>query len=134
MFNRLLADINTREYKKDHLREEPNDFHSLGSADAHREFRSLHILAHSPIWELYAAVPAPPYQLAINGECDTNRVEYDPISEPSTRQTPILLPRYPQQRTNRKLDARERELGAKRAGEGQDLPKYRARLGSTGHG
>lgn len=69
---------------------------------------------------------APAYQATINGKCDTHRVEYDPIPEPSTRQAPSLLPRYPQQRTNRKLDAGEREFGAQRAGEGHNLPKYRA--------
>ena len=118
------------------MREESDNFHSLLSANAHHEFRSFLILAHLPVRELYAyaSVPASLYQLAINGEGDTNRVEYDPISESSTRQAPILLPRYPQQRTNRKLDARERELGTQRAGEGHDLPKYRGRLGRAWYG
>jgi hypothetical protein len=70
-------------------------------------------------------MPGSSYQVAINSKRDTNRVEYNPIPEASTRQAPALLPRYPQQRSNRKLDARERELGPQRARERHDLSQYR---------
>ena len=45
-------------------------------------------LVYLRIQELDDSVPASSYQLAINGDCD-------PISEPNTRQGPIMLPRYP---------------------------------------
>ena len=49
---------------------------------------SFLMLVYSPIRELDDSVPASSYQLAINGEPD-------PISESSTRQVPIMPPRYP---------------------------------------
>jgi len=52
-------------------------------------------------------------------------------SEPSTRQAPILLPRYTQQRTNRKLDARGCELGAQHTEEGHGFAKI---VGSAWYG
>ena len=40
-----------------------------------------------------------------------HRVEYDPISEPSTRQVPVMPPRYLQQRANCKFKHENARLG-----------------------